>query len=80
MEVAVGVSGGEFVSIIRDSWLNMCLLAPESNTHRGVVVGLEGMTEMVFMDMSSSEARMSGTGAEATGAASGGLSDTDHGE
>ena len=35
----------------------MCLLAPESNTHRGVVVGLEGMPEMVLMEMSSSDAR-----------------------
>ena len=78
MEVAVGVSGGELVSINHDSWLNMCMLAPESIiTHRGVVVELEGITEMVFMEMPSSEARMAGTGAGATGAVTGGLRETE---
>ena len=57
------VSRGELLSIIHDSWLNMCLLAPDSNTHRGVVVGLEGTIEMVLMEMFSSEARMTGIGA-----------------
>jgi len=71
------VSGGELLSIIHDSWLNMCLLTPDSNTHHGVVVELEGITEMVFMEMPSSEARMAGTGAGATGAVTGGLRETE---
>jgi hypothetical protein len=54
MEVIVGVSGGELASIIHDLWSNMCLLAPESNTRRGV----RGMTDMVLMDILSSYARL----------------------
>jgi len=49
MEVAVGVSGGELVSIIHDSWLNICLLSPESNTHRCRLSGLTLGLGIVFV-------------------------------
>ena len=63
MDVTVGVRGGESVSIIHESLLKMCLLAPESKTQRGVADELELRIAIVSIEISSSEIRISAAGA-----------------